>query len=154
MKRHLMSFLVAAGVIVIFLAGIVWAVETERPRDAGGIVKLSYGPIPEKHAFKAPVTGGDGPLGQCVVCHSLERNGAYRVAPGLWGILGADKARARWFAYSSALAGAPGAWTEADLDRYLTKPDRFLPGTRKTLVGIPDPERRAAIIAELKKLGD
>ncbi|MDJ0950878.1 MAG: hypothetical protein QNJ94_18360 [Alphaproteobacteria bacterium] len=154
MKRQMMSFLVAAGVVVIFLAGVVWGLETEQPRETGSIVKLSYGPIAEPHAFKAPVTGVEGPLGQCVVCHSIERNGPYRVAPGLWGIVGAEKGRARWFAYSRALSQAQGDWTEDELDKYLTKPNRFLPGTKKTLVGISDSKQRATIIAELKKLSE
>ena len=154
MNRQMMVFLGAACVVVVFLAGIVWAVESERPRDAGSIVKLSYGPTPEKHPFKATVTGTGGPLGGCIVCHSIEKNGSVRVAPGLWGIVGADKARARWFAYSSALALADGTWTETDLDTYLTKPNRFLPGTKKTLVGISDAKARADIIAALKQLDD
>ena len=152
MNRQMMSFLVAVGVVAVFVAGIAWAVETEQPSDTSGIAKLSYGPIARKHPFKAQVEGKEGPLGQCVVCHSIERNGTFRVAPGLWGIVGDDKARAGWFAYSSALAQAEGTWTEKDLDTYLTKPNLYLPGTKKTLIGIPDAEARAAIIAELKKL--
>ncbi len=152
MNRQAKSFLAAVGVIFIAVAGIAWAVATEKPGDPGGIAKVSYGPTPSEHPFKATVEGKDGPLGGCVVCHSIERRGTFRVAPGLWGIVGADKARAGWFAYSSALAKAEGTWTAEDLDTYLTKPNRFLPGTKKTLVGIPDAEKRAAIIGALEKL--
>lgn len=152
--RQLMLFFVAVGVIALFVAGIVWGVESEQPRDSGSIVKLTYGPEREQFAFKAPVKGLDGPLGRCVVCHNIEKNGAPRVAPDLWGIVGAHKARAEWFAYSHALKQAKGSWTEKDLDEYLTKPSKFLPGTAKTLVGIPDKKERADIIAELKKLKD
>lgn len=88
-----------------------------------------------------------------MVCHSIERNGSFRVAPGLWGIVGAPKARAAWFGYSRALATAGGAWTEEDLDKYLTDPDGFLPGTQKTLVGVPENERRE-ILAFLRTLHD
>ncbi|MCG8649028.1 MAG: hypothetical protein MI861_04300, partial [Pirellulales bacterium] len=85
MDRRLMSFAAALGVIALLVAGIAWAVETEALPDSGSILKLTYGPVPGTHKFKAPVEGKTGPLGQCVVCHSVEKNGAFRVAPGLWG---------------------------------------------------------------------
>jgi cytochrome c2 len=37
--------------------------------------------------------GLDTAAGRCVVCHSLERGGEFRVAPNLWDIVGAEKAR-------------------------------------------------------------
>ena len=35
------------------------------------------------------------------------------------------------------LASAGGVWTKEDLDRYLANPDTFLPGTKKTISGLP-----------------
>ena len=84
-----------------------------------------------------------------MVCHSVVRGGTLRSAPPLWGIVGADKARFEWYGYSKALAEAGGTWTEAELDAYLTDPDAFLPGTSKTLIGIPDAQQRAQVIAYL-----
>jgi len=49
-----------------------------------------------------------------------------------------------------AAAGRPKG-VEADLDKYLTAPAKFLPGTTKTIVGISDAKERADIIAALKK---
>ena len=72
----------------------------------------------------------------------------------LRGIVGAEKARFEWFGYSQALARAGGTWSEADLDAYLTDPDAFLPGTSKTLIGIPDEAERAEVIAFLSSLRD
>jgi cytochrome c len=89
-----------------------------------------------------------------VVCHSVEANGPLRSAPPLWGIVGADKARFEWYGYSQALAVADGVWTEAELDEYLTDPDAFLPGTAKTLIGIPDEQQRADVIAYLASLNE
>lgn len=154
MKHRAITYFFAVGVVAVFCAGIVWAVESEQLKDSGSLVRVSYGPIAELHPFKAPVAGKDGPLGRCVVCHSVKKQGTVRVAPSLWGVVDADKARAHWFGYSSALIRADGSWSETDLDAYLTKPDRFLPGTKKTLIGIPDSKERAAIIAALKKLRD
>lgn len=106
------------------------------------------------YTFTPTPAGHDSPAGVCVVCHSLEKNGPLRVAPTLFGIVGAEKARFEWYGYSKALAEAGGKWTEEDLEDYLTDPDKFLPGTKKTLVGLPDAEQRGKLIAYLKDLKD
>ena len=95
-----------------------------------------------------------GPLKQCVVCHSIERNGALRVGPPLYGIVGAPKARTTWYGYSLALKTAKGVWSEDDLDKFLLSPSKFLPGTSKTLRGVHDAKERAQIIAALKTNSD
>jgi cytochrome c len=89
-----------------------------------------------------------------VVCHSLEKDGPARVGPTLWGIVGAEKGRAKGYGYSLALAKAGGKWTGKDLDEYLTSPSRFLPGTSKTIVGLPNAKERAELIDYLGKLKD
>jgi cytochrome c2 len=104
--------------------------------------------------FAAEPVGLDTPAARCVVCHSIEKGGPLRVAPNLWGIVGAEKARFPWYGYSQALATVGGNWTEEDLDAYLADPNGFLPGTSKTLVGISDPGQRAKLIAYLATLGD
>jgi len=104
---------------------------------------------PTGYRYAAEPVGRGGPADACVVCHSIERGGTLRSAPPLWGIVGADKARFEWYGYSKALAEAGGTWTEGELDAYLTDPDAFLPGTSKTLIGIPDAKQRAQVIAYL-----
>ncbi|MBK8336249.1 MAG: c-type cytochrome [Sterolibacteriaceae bacterium] len=108
--------------------------------------------VAERYAAKP--AGWDSPAGKCVVCHSLERGGATRVAPNLWGIVGAQKGRAKGYGYSLALAKAGGVWTERDLDEYLSAPNRFLPGTSKTISGLPNAKERAELIAFLATLKD
>jgi cytochrome c len=96
--------------------------------------------------------GLDTPAGRCVVCHSLEKGGPFRVAPNLWGIVGDEKARDRgWYAYSPALIRMGGTWTEKDLDQFLANADAFAPGTTKSIQVI-DAEERQAIIEFLKGL--
>jgi cytochrome c len=142
--QRLGSYVVAAVVIVAVVAGIIWALRIE-PLGASGPQTA------EGTRFAATPAGADGPLKKCVVCHSVEAGGTLRVAPPLHGIVGARKARADWYGYSPALRKAEGKWTEADLDKFLTSPSKFLPGTTKTFLGIPDPKERADIIAALKK---
>lgn len=105
-----------------------------------------------QYRYAVQPEGYDGPASGCVVCHSLEKDGPLRVAPTLWGIVDADKGRFEWYGYSSALAQAQGVWTEQELDEYLTDPDKFLPGTKKTLTGIADAGQRRELIDFLKTL--
>jgi cytochrome c len=102
------------------------------------------------YRYKAMPVGANGPLKDCVVCHSIESGGALRVGPPLHGIVGARKARTDWYGYSVALEKAGGTWTEGDLDKFLEAPAKFLPGTNKTILGISDAKQRADIIAALK----
>lgn len=142
---HIMRGAGAYGVAVVIIAAVVaavfWAVGSESLRGSQAA---------QGTRFEATPIGADGALKPCVVCHSIESNGPMRVAPPLHGIVGAKKARATWFAYSAALQKAGGVWTEDELDKFLTSPSKFLPGTSKTIIGYPDPKQRADIIAALK----
>jgi cytochrome c len=139
------SYVAAAVVIIAVVAGVGWALRTQPLRIFGAQTAEA-----SAYRFEAMPVGADGPLKQCVVCHSIETGGPLRVAPSLHGIVGAPKARADWYAYSAALRKAGGNWTEADLDKFLTSPSQFLPGTTMNIAGISDREQRADIIAALK----
>lgn len=110
--------------------------------------------VDDGNRYLALPVGSDTPVRGCVVCHSVEQNGPFRVAPTLWGIVGADKARHQWYGYSAALANADGVWSEQDLDQYLKDPDVFLPGTKKTLIGIADDQERGELIDYLGTLNN
>ena len=56
------------------------------------------------------------------------------------------------FAYSDGLKTLGGDWTYQDLDKFLTKPSAFAPGTKMTFVGLPDGDKRANVIAYLKSI--
>lgn len=104
--------------------------------------------------FADQAWGADGPAGRCVVCHSLEKNGPFRVAPNLWSIFEAEKARERdWYAYSPALIKIGGRWTREDLDRYLEDAAAFAPGSTKS-IRVPNPDERREIIDFLAQLKD
>jgi cytochrome c len=133
--------------IWIGLAASLVGCSSESPSQSSVTVEGNY-------RFAAEPAGLDSPAAGCVVCHSIEKGGPLRVAPGLWGIVGDRKARFPWYGYSKALASAGGNWSEDDLDAYLTDPDGFLPGTSKTLIGIRDPGERAELIAYLETLKD
>lgn len=105
-------------------------------------------------SFTPTPWGLDTVAGRCVVCHSLEKGGEFRVAPNLWGIYGAEKARYRsWYNYSPALIEKGGTWTAEDLDLYLTDAAAFAPGSTKS-IRVKDPVERQEIIDFLATLQD
>ena len=138
------SYLAAIVLILGVIAAVGWGLK-EHP------LAIAREPAQGMYRYETTAVGADGPLKDCVVCHSVERGGGLRSAPPLAGIVGAPKARAKWYGYSAALQKAGGTWTEADLDKFLTSPSTFLPGTSKTIVGYPDAKKRAEIIAALKQ---
>src|SRR3954463_2458349 len=85
---------------------------------------------------------------QCKICH---QGPSTPLAPSLAGVAGKDKASRTDFTYSNALKAKAGTWTDADLDKWLTSPGAFVPGT-KMVVAVPDAGNRAALIAYLHTL--
>ncbi len=138
------SYLTAIAIVLATVAAVNWGLK-EHP------LAIAQEPAQGTYRYVAMPVGADGALKDCVVCHSVERGGTLRAAPPLAGIVGAPKARAKWYAYSAALQKAGGTWTEADLDKFLTSPSAFLPGTSKTILGYADAKKRAEIIAALKQ---
>jgi cytochrome c len=83
----------------------------------------------------------------CKGCHGVS------IAPTLRGVVGRPIASVATFAgYSDALkAKSAMAWTEANLDAFLTAPGTFAPGTLMTQT-IADAQLRADLIAYLATL--
>ncbi len=89
----------------------------------------------------------------CAACHSFDKGGADKVGPNLYGVVGAAKAKKAGFGYSAALAGFGGAWGYEDLNFFLWKPKKHIPGTKMNYAGLKKPADRAALIAWLRAQG-
>ena len=59
---------------------------------------------------------------------------------------------ANGYSFSTALKSIPGNWTYDDLNKWLSKPSAFAPGTRMAFAGIKDDQSRADVIAFLRSL--
>lgn len=99
-----------------------------------------------------PVSVGDAKRGrmlfmQCQACHTLEKQGEHRMGPNLHGVISRDAGTAEGFNYSKAMAGSGITWNAQTLDRFITRPNEFLPGTTMVFVGVSKPKDRADIIA-------
>jgi len=65
------------------------------------------------------------------------------------GVVGRTAGTVPDYNYSPALRNAKIVWTEANLDRWLTDPQDFVPGT-KMFYEVKNPQDRADLIAFLK----
>jgi len=123
---------------------------------AGGPQGAAAAPPPSVETLLAsadPAAGEAATKKQgCVACHTFNQGGRNGIGPNLYGIVGAPIAEVEGFTFSNALKEHHGKWTYADLDKWLTKPAAFAPGTRMTFVGVADPKQRADIIDYLRTL--
>ena len=151
MKNVLVAL--GAGIIATVVILGILAVQAKRGPDPQ-VETRTLGPANETFTFIVEPAGRASPANDCVVCHSLKKDGPMRSAPSLWGIVDAPKARSDWFGYSVALRKKGGVWSEDELHAYLAEPRGFMPGTTKILPPIKDESRRQKLIAYLKTLHD
>ena len=85
---------------------------------------------------------------RCAACHSIEFNG---VGPAHKGVFGRRIGQAPGYAYSTALKAATGRWTAENLDKWLSDPEKFLPG-QKMGVSLEQAADRANVIEYLKSV--
>lgn len=98
----------------------------------------------------ADAAAGQAASGACQGCHTFDPDGAARVGPNLYGVIGDPIAGSEGFAYSTALTEIGGTWTYDAMDGFLASPRDFAPGTRMGFGGIGDAQDRANLIAYLR----
>jgi cytochrome c len=103
---------------------------------------------------KADPKKGAADVKVCESCHNLEKGGAIKVGPPLYGVVGRPKGKYPGFDYSDGMKAKGGDWTYADLNEFITKPSAYVSGTKMTYPGQPDDEKRADIIDYLHTLSD
>jgi cytochrome c len=91
---------------------------------------------------------GEQLYSRCQGCHSIDVD---RVGPRHAGLFGRKAGSVEGYNYSAAMRAADVVWDEATLDRFLTAPRQFIPGTKMPFAGIPDTQERADLIAWLKQ---
>ena len=124
------------------------AVKEEQP--AGGAAPAEV-PI-ENLLASASVDKGAQTAKQCGICHNFQEGQGPKVGPDLYGTVGRAVASVPGFNYSAALKAKGGTWTFDALNKWLTKPSAYVPGTAMTFAGLSNEKQRADVIAYLNSL--
>ena len=83
---------------------------------------------------------------RCIGCHSIDAN---RVGPAHKGVFGRKAGSVKDYDYSDALKKTKVIWNEKTLDRWLTNPEKLIPG-QKMGFSVADAKDRADLIDYLR----
>jgi len=122
---------------------------------AGAMAALGTGVAaqPDRHAAQPAASHGltGNPANgakvyqSCMGCHSLDDND---VGPKHRGLVGRRAGTVAGYDYSPALRKSGIVWTPANIDRWLTNPQKLVPGA-KMYFSVAKPQDRADVIAYL-----
>jgi cytochrome c len=129
------------------------AVKEQSEGEKGGAAKEPDQPI-EVLLAKASVEKGQATAKQCQACHTFDKGGPNRVGPNLWNVVNRPRASEAGFNYSAAMKGKGGNWSFDELNKFLTNPRGYIPGTAMTFAGLTRAEQRADVIDFLHTLSD
>lgn len=133
----------------------------ERPEKMGYVIEgveaegegAAAGPGLNTLLASADVAAGEKVFAKCAACHTVNAGGANGIGPNLYATVGKGHGHVAGFAYSDALKSVPGNWTFEALDKWLTSPREYAPGTKMTFAGLGNPVDRANLIAWLNTQG-
>ncbi len=91
---------------------------------------------------------------KCGICHTMQKGGKNRLGPNLFNVLGRQAASVKKYKYSKAMALSGIIWDDAALTEFLTKPKKFIKGTKMSFVGLKKATQRADILAYFRTLTD
>lgn len=91
---------------------------------------------------------------RCALCHNIEKGGANKTGPGLWGVVGSNKGSHAGFGYSKAMSEKEGNWDYEELNGFLNNPKKWLSGTIMAYAGVKKDDERANLIAYLRTQSD
>jgi len=126
---------------------IYWQADPREPFEA----------VPSEYPRRFQVSG-EMSLGErqfarkCSVCHTLTPGDANRAGPTLHGIFGREAGSLPDYPYSEGLKRSELVWTEETIGELFDRgPDHVTPGSKMPLQVISDDDKRAALVAFLKK---
>ncbi len=104
----------------------------------------------------ADVAAGEAVFAKCKSCHNADEGGPNGTGPDLWGVEGRKPGSHPGFAYSAAMTefGAKQpVWDYEHIYEFVKNPQKYIPGTKMTFVGLKQPQDRINVIAYLHTRG-
>jgi cytochrome c len=117
------------------------------PTDAAKAAALAALPAPYN---TGDLSNGQSKFALCRSCHTITEGGPDLTGPNLYGVFGRKVGSKPGYNYSDPVKAAGFAWDAEHLDKWLSSPREFMPGTKMTFAGLHDTKDRIDLIAYLK----
>ena len=133
-----------------------YAVEVEQVSTASSSKTIA---VDDKVDIAALMAMGDLASGEkifkkCAACHSIIKGGKNAIGPALYNVVGRKVGAVEDYKYSKALAAYEKEWTLEELNGYLTKPAKWIKGTKMAFAGLRKEADRASVIKYLNENSD
>ena len=133
-----------------------YAVKVEQVSTASSSTTIA---VDEKVDIAALMAMGDIASGEkifkkCAACHSIIKGGKNAIGPALYNVVGRKVGSVEDYKYSKALAAYEKEWTLEELNGYLTKPAKWIKGTKMAFAGLRKEADRASVIKYLNENSD
>jgi len=106
----------------------------------------------EERLINADIDKGLKMVKKCEACHTFIKDGKNKIGPNLYNIISRKIASLEGFKYSNSLNEKNDYWSNKNLDKFLTNPKKWAPGTKMIFIGIKNPQDRANLIKYLQSL--
>ena len=100
------------------------------------------------------IASGEKIFKKCAACHSIIKGGKNAIGPALYNVVGRKVGSVEDYKYSKALAAYEKEWTLEELNGYLTKPAKWIKGTKMAFAGLRKEKDRASVILYLNQNSD
>ena len=100
------------------------------------------------------LTTGEKVFKKCAACHSINKGGKNNIGPALYNVVGRQIGSISDYKYSKALSAYGKEWTFEELNGYLTKPAKWIKGTKMAFAGLRKESDRASVIKYLNQNSD